>query len=90
MKKVQYESNGTKYTVYITPHEYQWEDGRVTRFSTKYMIALEFWQTWMWVIRHHGAPHYTYVREKLQLRSDLDAQAIVDVIEDQIFNGKCD
>ena len=90
MKKVIHEANGTRYTIYITPHEYQWEDGRVTRFSTKYMIALEFWQTWMWVSIQNGSPHPSYVREKLKLSSDVDAQAIVDVIEDQIFNGKCD
>ena len=58
------------------------------RFGYKWLVALEFWNTWMWVDHKNGLPHYTYVREKMNLRSDTDAQAVVDAIQSQLFQAE--
>ena len=89
--KVVHQSNGTKYTLYFTRFDYE-DNHPLTPsyiyFGYKWLVALEFWNTWMWVDSKNGLPHYSYVREKMNLRSDTDAQAVVDAIQSQLFQAK--
>lgn len=95
--KVVHQSNGTKYTLYFTRFDYENNhplrnivNDEIARayFGYKWLVALEFWNTWMWVDSKNGLPHYTYVREKMNLRSDTDAQAVVDAIQSQLFQAE--
>ena len=89
--KVVHQSNGTKYTLYFTRFDYEnnlFMGISSHHFGYKWLVALEFWNTWMWVDHKNGLPHYTYVREKMNLRSDTDAQAVVDAIQSQLFQAE--
>lgn len=94
--KVVHQSNGTKYTLYFTRFDYEYftrfdyeyNHPLTLSFGYKWLVALEFWNTWMWVDSKNGLPHYTYVREKMNLRSDTDAQAVVDAIQSQLFQAE--
>ena len=62
--------------------KYTWEPGNSTRYTIylayigdgKYILALEYWQTWMFVGKHFGE-HPSYIEEKLKI-SKTDAEAV--------------